>query len=83
MDRGTDGDRTALQQIGNLGRGPAAIEEADALGPLPGVAGQIAAGQQCVRVTALIVSQLDTEAPRHGIPLKERLPNEPNFAGSA
>lgn len=77
VDRGTDGDRMALQQIGNLGRGPAAIEEADALGPLPGRAGQIAAGQQCVQVTVLIVSQLDTEAPRHASLSRNAYPTKP------
>lgn len=56
----------AHHHSGDLGNGPALIEQPDALGTLPRVLGQITTGQQRVQVTALLIGQHDSEDPRHG-----------------
>ncbi|MEU5348166.1 MULTISPECIES: hypothetical protein [unclassified Streptomyces] len=73
----------ALQHARDLSNGPALVEEPDTLGALPRVLGQIAAGQQRVQVTALLVGQRDSEDVRHGVPPQGRLPNATNFTSSA
>ncbi|MCX5205866.1 hypothetical protein OG897_31105 [Streptomyces sp. NBC_00237] len=68
VDSGSDRDRMALQHARDLSNGPALIEETKALGALPRVLGQIAAGRQHAQATALLVGQHDSEDVRHGIP---------------